>query len=53
MDPKIREAILGHATRAKSVSEGYGWISDQEVVKEIDKMTFEHGETVIWTSEAK
>lgn len=48
MDPEIREAILGHATRARSVNERYGRISDQEFVRAIDGMTFDHGDTEIW-----
>jgi hypothetical protein len=47
MDPEIREAILGHSTRERSVSERYGRISDQELVNAIDSMTFDHGETEI------
>jgi len=47
MDPEIREAILGHASRERSVSERYGRISDKELVNAIDSMTFEHGETEI------
>jgi integrase len=47
MDPEIREAILGHSTRQRSVSERYGRISDQELLDAIDSMTFDHGETEI------
>jgi len=47
MDLEIREAILGHATRTKSVSEGYGRISDEELIAAIDGMTFDHGPTDI------
>jgi integrase len=45
--PEITEAILGHSTRARSVSERYGHISDEELVQAVDSMTFDHGETVI------
>lgn len=48
MDSEIREAILGHAERGKSVTERYGRISDQELLNAIDGMTFDHGETEIW-----
>jgi hypothetical protein len=47
MDSEIREAILGHAQRGLSVTERYGRISEAELVREIDKMTFDHGETEI------
>ena len=47
MDPEIREAIHGHSTKERSVSERYGRISDQELVNAIDSMTFDHGETEI------
>ncbi len=53
MDPEIREAILGHATRERSVSERYGRISDHELVNAIDTMTFDHGETEILTAKRK
>ena len=47
MDPEIREAILGHASRKRSVSEGYGRIGDEELIRAIDLMTFDHGPTDI------
>ena len=47
MDPEIRESILGHWYKEKSVTERYGRISDQELLQAIDLMTFEHGETEI------
>jgi integrase len=50
MDPEIREAILGHWMKEKSVTERYGRISDQELLKAIDDMTFDHGQTEIWAS---
>ena len=53
MDPEIREAILGHAERGKSVVERYGRISDQELVQAIDLMTFDHGETEILLANSK
>jgi len=46
-DPEIREAILGHSTLARSASERYGHISDEEFVRAIDGMIFDHGDTVI------
>jgi len=47
MDPEIREAILGHANRERSVRDRYGRISDQELLQAIDAMGFDHGETEI------
>ncbi len=47
MDPEIREAILGHSERGKSVTERYGRISDQELLNAVEQMTFDNGETEI------
>jgi hypothetical protein len=47
MDPEIRESILGHWFKEKSVSERYGRISNEELVQAIDLMTFDHGQTEI------
>ncbi len=47
MDSEIRERILGHRTKGLSVAERYGLISDQELIKAVDLMTFDHGETEI------
>jgi hypothetical protein len=48
LDAEIRERILGHSQRELSVSERYGIVSNEELVEEIDKLTFDHGETKIW-----
>lgn len=53
MDPEIRERIMGHATKTKSVGERYGRISDNELVAAIDAMTFDHGETEILVAESR
>jgi integrase len=53
MDPEIRESIMGHALRGKSVSEGYGRISNEELIQAIDNMTFDHGATEIWVAPKK
>jgi integrase len=53
MDPEIREAIMGHGDRTRSVRERYGQISDQELLKAINKLTFDHGKTEIWLSTQK
>jgi integrase len=47
MDPEIREGILGHSTRVRSVSERYGLVRDEELVTAIDAMSFDHGTTQI------
>lgn len=47
MHPEIERAIMGHSQRGKSVHEGYGFISDEELIRAIDGMTFDHGETQI------
>lgn len=47
MDPQIAEAVLGHQSKARSVSDRYGRISNEELVQAIDQMTFDHGKTEI------
>ncbi|MGO9117629.1 MAG: tyrosine-type recombinase/integrase [Desulfomonilaceae bacterium] len=47
IDFEIRESIMGHWFREKSVSERYGRISNEELLQAIDSMTFDHGETEI------
>ena len=47
VDFEIRESIMGHSFRQKSVAERYGRISDEELIQAVDKMTFDHGETEI------
>lgn len=50
MDQEIREAILGHVWRGKSVSERYGRISNDELIQAIEKVTFDHGPSEIWVN---
>jgi len=47
MDPVIAETILGHWNREKSVNERYGRLSDEELLRAVDSMTFDHGPTEI------
>jgi integrase len=47
MDPEIRESIMGHWFKEKSVNERYGRIGNEELLQAIDSMTFDHGETEI------
>jgi integrase len=53
MDPEIRESILGHWFKEKSVTERYGRISDQELTAAVDRMTFDHGDTEIYVAAPK
>jgi len=53
MDPEIRESIMGHWYRGRTVTERYGRISDEELLTAIDAMTFDHGETEILVSDGK
>ncbi len=53
MHSEIEQAIMGHSGRQGSVHDRYGRISDQELLDEIDKMTFDHGPTELWASSSK
>ncbi len=53
IDPEIREAIMGHWFRERSIAERYGRIGDQELVTEIDKMTCDHGPSEIFPGSPK
>ena len=44
---EIAESILGHWFRGKPINELYGYISDEELLAAVDKMTFDHGATQI------
>jgi integrase len=44
MDPAVRNIILGHSGQ-RSVEDRYIRVSDQELLKAVDAMTFDHG----WT----
>jgi integrase len=47
MDQEIRERIMGHYNKAKNVNERYGRISDADLIRAIDGVTFDHGKTEI------
>jgi hypothetical protein len=47
MHREIERSIMGHSQRGKSVHEGYGFNSDEELIRAIDGKTFDHGETQI------
>ncbi len=50
VDPTIAESILGHWQKGRTVNERYGFISDEELVAAVDKMSFDHGETQVFVS---
>ena len=45
--PIIVDSIVGHGDRRKDVRSLYVSISDEDLVKEIDRMRFDVGETEI------
>lgn len=47
LNPEITEQILGHAGRMKSVQERYGFVSERELIDQIDKLSWDHGESQI------
>jgi integrase len=47
MDPAIAESIMGHWFKEKSVNNRYGRISDEELIRAVDSMTFDNGDTEI------
>ena len=44
MDPTIRNLIVGHSTE-RSVADRYIRVSDEELLRAVDSMSFDHG----WT----
>jgi hypothetical protein len=48
LHPLIADAIVGHGDRKKDVKSVYLTISDADLVREIDRLTFDHGKTEIW-----
>jgi len=49
MDPATRNFICGHSSR-RVVEDLYIHLSDEELLKAVDSMTFDHGETEILVS---
>ncbi|MGO8879342.1 MAG: tyrosine-type recombinase/integrase [Desulfomonilaceae bacterium] len=47
MDQEIRERIMEHYNRAMNVNERYGRISDSDLIRAIDGVTFDHGKSEI------
>jgi len=48
LDPSAVDSIVGHGDRRKDVRSLYVTISDEDLVKEIDRMNFDQGKTEIW-----
>jgi hypothetical protein len=48
LHPLIADVILGHGDRKKGVKSLYLTINDEDLVREVDRLTFDHGETEIW-----
>lgn len=46
--PHIADAILGHGDKKKSLQNLYLTLRDDDLVKTIDMMKFDIGETEIW-----
>jgi hypothetical protein len=47
--PLIADAIVDHGDRNKDVKSLYLTINDADLVREIDRLTFDHGKTEIWS----
>jgi integrase len=48
MDPEIRESIMGHWFKEKSITERYGRVGDLELIRAIDQMTLDQGPSEIF-----
>ena len=48
MDPRISETIMGHALKKKDVKHRYLHVSDEDLVRAINRMKFDFGKTQIW-----
>jgi hypothetical protein len=51
LHPFIADAIEAHGDRKKDVKSVYLTISDVDLVREIDWLTFDYGKTEIWGQE--
>lgn len=52
MDPTVRNLIVGHSTE-RSVEDRYIRVSDEEILRAVDEMSFDHGCTELdWVEEA-
>jgi integrase len=48
LHPDIADAIVGHGNKKKAPRTVYLSISDEDLVREIDRMKFDQGDTEIW-----
>ncbi len=48
VDSRISESIMGHALRQKDVPARYIAFNDHDLVRAIDRMSFDHGKTEVW-----
>lgn len=48
LHPDIADAIVGHGDRKKDVKSLYLAINDADLVREIDRLTFDHRKAEIW-----
>lgn len=46
----IREAIVGHSLKKKTVEARYITVSDKDLLDAIDRITFDHGKTDVYTA---
>ena len=53
MDPDIAERIMGHQSRGRKVHERYGAVDDAELIRAIDLLEFDHGETEVIVAASK
>ena len=49
LHPLIADAIVCHRDRKKDVKSLYLSVNDEDLVREIDWLTFDHGKTEIWS----
>ncbi len=48
VNEQIAESILGHWFKGKSVNDRYGYISTEELIRAIDALEVDNGDTAIW-----
>jgi hypothetical protein len=51
--PAVADAILGHGDKKKSLHSLYMTVSDDDLVRAIDMMRFDIGETEIWVKKCR
>ena len=53
LDPYVVRQIQGHAGAKQSIDDGCDILLASDAVKAIDRMTFDHGDTYVWTRDLK